>query len=252
MNCPVCPIENIADDLLSCPNCSADLKPLRRITGLTGHHYNQGLKSAQAGEWETAEEFLRTAIGLDASSLLPRLLLGKVLWNRKKFSDARSEWQKVAIAEPENTEVKQLLSQVIDNETPSPAKHQRFIWVATTFIGTVVLISCIFFYKYSTISDQVTQLKNYKHDHQVSNSDYESFISGHKLTTQKLTSIEVEYQEYRNAHKVSNNTYADVLNEIKRKNANFKQIEMILHQERNKRQLLEQEVQKLKTVTSTK
>lgn len=62
MNCPVCPKQNIPDEMTACPQCNTDLTPLRRIQALNKHlqQQNQSLDTTNQ-DLETTKQSLTTA-----------------------------------------------------------------------------------------------------------------------------------------------------------------------------------------------
>ncbi len=61
MNCPVCPKQNIPEEMPTCPQCNTDLTPLRRIQALNEHlqQQNQSLNSA-TNDLEATKQSLTT------------------------------------------------------------------------------------------------------------------------------------------------------------------------------------------------
>jgi len=88
--------------------------------------YCLGRVEFETGQFQDAEEHLRRAAEIDASSLLPHLLLGHVYEQRKQLDRAKAAWRTVLEFDPTHQEVHHRLGLLYLNEGDTEAAVKEF------------------------------------------------------------------------------------------------------------------------------
>lgn len=110
INCPVCPTENIPDDIKTCPGCGTDLSPILRVRELSRAFYQEAIELANKGATDIAIQKVLSSLGLNEQQVDARILLGKLYWKKGQFREAINNWTYVTALSPENQAAKTLLA----------------------------------------------------------------------------------------------------------------------------------------------
>ncbi len=113
LDCPVCSRAGIPPGAAACPNCGADLLPVRRVRELPELYVNQALELAGRGETERAVEKLMAALELGGGRARIGVLAGKLLWRAGRADEARRQWRAVLAEDPGQAEAAALLRMAV-------------------------------------------------------------------------------------------------------------------------------------------
>ena len=99
MKCPGCGKRDISvDDLMRgitrCMTCGADWRAIGKVIMLPYSFLSEGVRSGRIGDLDASEAYLRVSVGLDPSSALGWLVLGKVLAQQGRLPQALGAWKK--------------------------------------------------------------------------------------------------------------------------------------------------------------
>lgn len=143
LDCPVCPRTGIPAEAAACPNCGADLMPVRRVRELPELYVNQALELASRGETDRAVEKLIAALELGGGRARIGLLAGKLLWRAGRGDEARRQWRAVLAEDPEQGEAAALLRMA----GAGPAVHAAPWWLIPALCAmAVALIALLTWY----------------------------------------------------------------------------------------------------------
>jgi len=109
MKCPAGHPGEIPDDALSCPICGVDLSALQRVRQLHIAEYNEAARLAEAGAVELALTHALASLSWDNHYVPAITLVGKLLWQKKRFHEAMERWRQAASISPGDKEVNSLI-----------------------------------------------------------------------------------------------------------------------------------------------
>ncbi|MBI5085012.1 MAG: hypothetical protein HZB13_10505 [Acidobacteria bacterium] len=150
MNCPVCPRQDLEEEALECPNCGADLTPLRRVAGLARREYNSALECARQGGGESAMRHASAAAALDPGWSRPKVLLGKLLWIAGRKREAAVVLAEAAALSPGDG----LLPQMARSAARGAALRRLANWGAGA-AGVILLLTLPYVVYRSRLADTV-------------------------------------------------------------------------------------------------
>lgn len=159
MNCPVCPRRDVPANALSCPNCGADLTPLRRLDELADRFFNQGLALFEKGEYNQALEKMIVAYEFSREPEQVRVVIGKILWHLGRPREALAQWREVLARNPHHEEAKQLIE-----VTAGAFSAVSKTWMSFVLYG-IVLIAFLSLAILHT---------SYRRNHSYSNTEFET------------------------------------------------------------------------------
>ena len=131
INCPVCPTENIPDDIKTCPGCGTDLSPILRVRELSRAFYQEAIELANKGATDIAIQKVLSSLGLNEQQVDARILLGKLYWKKGQFREAINNWTYVTALSPENQAAKTLLAKITDSIYKKMGRYNNtilFVW----------------------------------------------------------------------------------------------------------------------------
>lgn len=188
MNCPVCPRQNLEEEALECPNCGADLAPLRRAAGLARREYNAALECARQGGSEAALRHASAATALEPGWELPRMLLGKLHWAAGRRREAAAALAEAAALAPEVEPLRMLTR----SAARGAALRRLAMWGAGA-AGVVLLLAAPFGIYRSRLSSTVEHW------------------SGKTATAQAATAETARgFSAYKESHLKSNAEFAEL------------------------------------------
>lgn len=115
MDCPVCPKRDIEDGQLYCPNCKTDLTPLLRTKELPLLLFNQALTHLQRpkANADQVESQLLLSIQLCPRLVEPRVVLGKLYAQQRRYVAALAQLWLAQKIDSTNKEVQQCISVIV-------------------------------------------------------------------------------------------------------------------------------------------
>jgi flagellar motor protein MotB len=107
-SCPICPAENLPQDVSLCPRCGADLSPLQRIRALPRALAEEGVALARSGDVDSAVERLLGAATLGWQPTLARSVLATILWRAGRREDGIRLLRRTRESDPSDRRVARL------------------------------------------------------------------------------------------------------------------------------------------------
>ncbi|MFI6580200.1 hypothetical protein [Embleya sp. NPDC050493] len=93
ITCPLCR-RRIADLTERCPACGGDLGALAGLVELADRHFNDAVRAARRGRWNTAAEHLAVTLALNPADAEARRLLTKVRYHQDPKTLPDRLWRK--------------------------------------------------------------------------------------------------------------------------------------------------------------
>ena len=109
MKCPVGHPGEIPDDALSCQICGVDLSSLQRVRQLHIAEFNEAARLAEFGAIDLALNHAMASLSWDNHYVPAITLVGKLLWQKKRFHEAIERWSQAASLSPEDKDIKNLI-----------------------------------------------------------------------------------------------------------------------------------------------
>ncbi|WP_406286427.1 hypothetical protein [Embleya sp. NBC_00896] len=93
ITCPLCR-RRIADLTDRCPACGGDLGALAGLVELADRHFNDAVRAARQGRWNSAAEHLAVTLALNPADAEARQLLSKVRYHQDPKTLPDRLWRK--------------------------------------------------------------------------------------------------------------------------------------------------------------
>ncbi|MYW02930.1 hypothetical protein [Streptomyces sp. SID3343] len=118
ITCPLCR-HRIADLSERCPSCGGDLAALAGLVDLADRHFNDAVRAARVGRWNTSAEHLAVTLALNPADAEARQLLTKVRYHQDPKTLPNRLWHKARIRLP--------YGERLPAQLPREAELRRFL-----------------------------------------------------------------------------------------------------------------------------
>jgi nucleoid-associated protein YgaU len=126
-----------------CPACGEDLGLLVAMRQLPLRLYRQGVQLARAGDRAAAAAMLNAAVAAAPAMPEPRIVLGKLLAQQERYSDAIASWRQVLALDPDHRQAHMGIQAAEARLSLAKARSRRAsvaVRTATTGLAALALL----------------------------------------------------------------------------------------------------------------